>query len=197
MNDAQSSKESGIGFSRKVQIAIGTLVGTLTTAIGLTAVFFPDLFNLQKNRMPELQIEITSLEDAETLSAFMERNPKKIVKLDISVCSTLQTRCSAIRHEGNSLEFSDFPKDEDCPADDQRMMYGGTQFHFRDVDESDTKGQEAWLWDKFAHCKSGAADGVMRTSGYFLTPESAGFGQGWLVWMLSPVPERDVLLKDY
>lgn len=69
-------------FEKK--IIIGSVFGILTTILGTTAIFFPDLFNLQKNRIKEYTCELKNYNDAVNLFEFLDKNKDKIVTLTIN-----------------------------------------------------------------------------------------------------------------
>lgn len=71
-------------FEKKV--ILGSVGGFIATALGIIAVFFPSLFNLEKKTMEEINIFIKSQSDIDKLKKAIEKNSEKLVKLDISYC---------------------------------------------------------------------------------------------------------------
>lgn len=183
-----------VGGRRKLYVVLGSILGVTATIIGLIAVFFPDMFNLEKNTIAEFSVQVSKPDDSERLTKFLEANSKRIVKLDISICASLESRCGSIRQDDNSLVFADIPEGGECPGDG--LDGGGVRFNFYDSADGGGNGT-VWGWDKFAPCTSGSGEGVSVVSGYFLVPESSGYAMGWVEWMLSPISEKDVLLKKY
>lgn len=66
------------------KIIIGSVVGFIATAIGVIAVFFPSLFNLETKKINNFSIEITSCESAKKLFDFLKSHEDEIVSLNIS-----------------------------------------------------------------------------------------------------------------
>lgn len=77
------SKESKI-FQPK--IIIGSITSFIVAAVGVIAVFFPSLLNLEKKSMPEKVIFLRSQDSLEELYKFLEKNIGKPVKLSIGYC---------------------------------------------------------------------------------------------------------------
>ena len=75
-------------FQKK--IIIGSTMSFIATAIGIIAVFFPDLLNMQKEKVLEFSGKIDTKEDAHKLKKFLSDRfqDKKIFKLDIEICET-------------------------------------------------------------------------------------------------------------
>ena len=68
-------------FEKK--IIIGSIFGILTTIIGTIAIFFPDLFNLEKKKIIEFNGYLQSYDDAKKLYDFLLANDKSIIKLNL------------------------------------------------------------------------------------------------------------------
>lgn len=71
-------------FEKKV--ILGSIGGFITTALGIIAVFFPSVFNLEKKTMEEINIFIKSQADVDNLRKAIEKNQGKVVKLDVTYC---------------------------------------------------------------------------------------------------------------
>lgn len=71
-------------FEKKV--ILGSIGGFIATALGIIAVFFPSLFNLEKKTMEEINIFIKSQSDIDKLRSAIEKNRGKLVKLDVTYC---------------------------------------------------------------------------------------------------------------
>ena len=92
--------------SFKKKIIIGSVLGFVATAIGLVAVFFPSVFNLEKQRIEEKTFFLHTQRDADELFEWLKNKQDKIVKLIIVHC------CG---------EF-------DNTIGDDRLRYGETKF---------------------------------------------------------------------
>lgn len=71
-------------FQKK--IIIGSVAGFIASAIGITAVFFPSLFNLEKKTIDEYSITLSNCSDAHKLFDFLKDHQGKVVKLNIQYC---------------------------------------------------------------------------------------------------------------
>lgn len=73
-------------FQKK--IIIGSIMSFVATAVGVIAVFFPDLFNMQKKKMETLSLEIRNSKDFEVLDNFLQERmkDKKIFSLNVDLC---------------------------------------------------------------------------------------------------------------
>lgn len=91
-------------FQKK--IIIGSVLGFVATAIGLLAVFFPSVFNLEKQRIEEKTFFLHTRKSADELFEWLKNKQDKIVKLIIVHCSG---------------EF-------DNTIGDDRLRYGETKF---------------------------------------------------------------------
>lgn len=83
VNSNSSIQTRGIGRFFVKKIFIGSIVSFVVGAIGVTAIFFPSLFNLEKKKIQEFSITIKSQKDANELYNFLKTNKNKIVSLDI------------------------------------------------------------------------------------------------------------------
>lgn len=71
-------------FEKKV--ILGSIGGFITTALGIIAVFFPSVFNLEKKTMEEINIFIKSQADVDNLRKAIEKNQGEVVKLNVTYC---------------------------------------------------------------------------------------------------------------
>ncbi|TLD97315.1 hypothetical protein LS71_000735 [Helicobacter jaachi] len=71
-----------IKFEKKV--ILGSITSFLVAAIGIIAVFFPSVFNLEKKKMQELSITLKNADDALEIWKFLEKNQGKVVALNIN-----------------------------------------------------------------------------------------------------------------
>ena len=73
-------------FEKKV--IIGSLSSFLVAAVGFIAVFFPSLFNLEKQNVKELRLFLKDEKNFKALLDFLDKHKQKIVKLDITYCTS-------------------------------------------------------------------------------------------------------------
>ncbi|MGX3046106.1 hypothetical protein [Helicobacter sp. T3_23-1056] len=71
-------------FEKKV--IIGSVAGFIASAVGLIAVFFPSVFNLEKKSIAEKAMFIRTKQDMDKLWEFLSKNANKPVRLDIGYC---------------------------------------------------------------------------------------------------------------
>lgn len=73
-------------FEKKV--IIGSIMSFIATVVGVVAVFFPNLLNLQKEKIASFSSSINSKKEAQKLVSFLDKmaKEKKIFKLDIMIC---------------------------------------------------------------------------------------------------------------
>ena len=71
-------------FEKKV--IIGSVAGFVASAVGLIAVFFPSVFNLEKKSIAEKAMFIRTKQDMDKLWEFLSKNENKPVRLDIGYC---------------------------------------------------------------------------------------------------------------
>lgn len=78
-------------FEKK--IIIGSITSFIITAVGIIAIFFPDLFNLQKDKVISLTMDINTQEDVSKFQNFLLQRAKdgKIFKLDVCMPDFLWT----------------------------------------------------------------------------------------------------------
>lgn len=65
------------------KIIIGSVVGFIATAIGVIAVFFPSLFNLETKKINKFEISINDCNGAESLFNFLKNHEESIVDIEI------------------------------------------------------------------------------------------------------------------
>lgn len=70
-------------FEKKV--IVGSITSFIITAVGIVAVFFPDLLNLQKEKILSLTVDLDTQKDIEKFENFLNARVKdnKIFKLDV------------------------------------------------------------------------------------------------------------------
>lgn len=193
-----------IQFEKKV--ILGSVTSFIIAAIGVVAVFFPDLFNLQKKGIKEFNYEISDIKTAENFSKEMEKivgglntkEDKSLYHYNIKICAGAGYRLEndgyqtaenkkdntitylQVNHENGSLGFMSYTADED------RLNAGGEVYNFN-IPVS---------WDKNSNCGGVEADGASIIEGYAYYAGS-GFGQGIAEYMFTTINEKDIKLKDY
>jgi len=75
-----------IKFEKK--IIIGSITSFLLTAIGVIAIFFPNLFNLEKKSINIYQSSLENIDDVINLYEFLYKNQGRIVDIDINYTET-------------------------------------------------------------------------------------------------------------
>ena len=76
-------------FEKK--IIIGSITSFLATAIGIIAIFFPDLFNLQKEKIYKIQLDILTQDDIKQLQTFLDTRVKDDGIFELDICIPLDT----------------------------------------------------------------------------------------------------------
>ena len=92
------SKENKI-FQPKV--IIGSLTSFVVAAVGIIAVFFPSLLNLEKKSIAEKAIFLRSQDSLKELEEFLSKNVNKPVRLAIGYCN-VPSRTIVEDSKGNS-----------------------------------------------------------------------------------------------
>ena len=85
-------------FQKK--IIIGSVLGFVASAIGLVAVFFPSVFNLEKQRIEEKTIFLHTQKSADELFEWLKKKQESIVKLNLYYCS------GQVSEEGKYARFA-------------------------------------------------------------------------------------------
>jgi hypothetical protein len=174
---------------KRLLLALGSVFGCLASALGITAVFFPDALNLGKKQFATLSVQIDGVAEMELLEDFIQENRGNIVQLDLSICVHNKSQCPSIETQGSTLTFRYGDKHgEHCDGDQNTRMQGLT-FNFGEG--------KFWGWEKLGICKANNFTGVDRMSGHFLIPSESGFGMGWTEWSLSPISNNEIELKNY
>lgn len=68
------------------KVIIGSITSFVVAAVGIVAVFFPSLLNLEKKSIPEKEIFLHSKESLNELYKFLQKNEGKPVKLTLAHC---------------------------------------------------------------------------------------------------------------
>lgn len=96
-----------IKFEKKV--IIGSLFSFLATGVGIIAVFFPDLLNLQKEKIEELKMDVVRDQDVRKFHDFLTERSKdgKVFELDIIIPAPMYYRLNAVDGHGKKLDKFD------------------------------------------------------------------------------------------
>lgn len=73
------------------KIIIGSVVGFIATAIGVIAVFFPNLFNLEQKKIDNLTINLDSCNNIKIFYDFLKDHQGKVINLDLNYKFTNMT----------------------------------------------------------------------------------------------------------
>ena len=102
-------------FEKKVIIgSITSILGLIVTAITVTAIFFPNIFNLQKEKIETLSIGIKTDDDVKRFYDFISERIKdrKIFKLEAFVCDNSSRKIYTYKNTGelwgDNINFSVF-----------------------------------------------------------------------------------------
>lgn len=85
------------------KVIIGSIASFVVAAVGIIAVFFPNLFNLEKSSMGEGQFLLSEDESSHRkLWQFLEDNQGKVVQLEIAYCADFERmNFAATKNERN------------------------------------------------------------------------------------------------
>lgn len=124
-----------IKFEKKV--IIGSLFSFLATAVGIIAVFFPDLLNLQKEKMETFTMDIKKNEDVKKLNDFLEKKSKdgKFFELDVLVFDYHNPEFE------NNLFIGDYMEDGEIPI---LFWFGSDKKYPITVSDSDSEIMMNW-----------------------------------------------------
>lgn len=94
------------------KIIIGSIVGFISTAIAIIAVFFPSLFNLEKKDIVTYKETLVNVGDFIKLIDFLQKHQEEIVNLDLTYFE--KNRCfykSHYDYSNNNMGAYSFTKD--------------------------------------------------------------------------------------
>ena len=189
---------------KDILVISGSTLGFIATILGIVAVFYPDLLNLQKKTIDGFSMEAFDSTDAKNFDSFLYKNRNEIVKLDISICkskiATSTSSCTKITQDYNSLHFDFIGMDTNGnPACGKGESLKGMIFKFNDQDSQNINGKYSQIWteDNWDECIKMEGVGKYKISHYFLVPDKANFSQGWVYWTLTPIDAKELKLKNY
>lgn len=183
-------------------VVSGSTLGFVATLLGIVAVFYPDLLNLQKKTITSFAMEASNKKNAKAFDEFLYKNRNEIVKLDINICeTTINTlNCPKITHKDNNLSFDFIELNTNGSYSCGKGEHlEGMIFNFSDDNPtaSANRAPQVWEYDRWAECSSGRGTGTYKLSHHFLIPNEAEFSQGWVEWKLTPIDTKELKLKNY
>lgn len=102
-----------INFQPK--IIIGSVVGFIATAIGVIAVFFPSLFNLETKKIAEYQHNLNTDQDAINFINFLKEHQDGIVYLDLTYIEKIRYRDAYDKNGKIIIDYDDKFSNEIMP----------------------------------------------------------------------------------
>lgn len=183
-------------------VVSGSTLGFVATILGIVAVFYPDLLNLQKKTIANFIMEASNKTDAKAFDEFLYKNRSEIVKLDISICeATINTSsCPKIIQKSNGLSFDFIERSPNGNHSCGKSGHlEGMAFNFDDNKTIATNVSTAQTWkhDRWTECSKKEGTGIYKLSHHFLVPSEAEFSQGWVYWKLTPIDAKELKLKSY
>lgn len=142
------------------KIIIGSIFGFLTTIIGIIAIFFPSLFNLETKKIDTLTLNIDNCKNAENLFNFLKSHEDSIVSLNITY-----TEPEVFSSELNE-SYSPGSKDED-----KKNVYKAFNPEWLEITEKNTAS--LFGENKLFNVKS---DSRLYPYGQSFSRENGGFG---------------------
>ncbi|THJ36179.1 hypothetical protein E8K88_02635 [Lampropedia aestuarii] len=169
-------------------VAAGTF-GLLASTVGLIAVFFPSMLNLEKKAPEQLQTLIAKESDVLELETFLRKNVGRYVYLDLGICINYpENACPKIRQDaygidvqgcGNSTKYDSLSINPHSDTSDPIFLQTG-----------DLRDQ--CVWKEFDH----ASDGELVAAGYFYVPNNfENFPEGFQHWHINRSTEEIALGK--
>ncbi len=187
-----------IKFEKKV--ILGSVTSFVVAAIGFIAVFFPDLFNLQKKKIKEFSYEISDPQSAENFHKEIEKiiggqntkEDKDLHLYNIKICCVECQNGYKAKIEGEDAIVQLETNDElayNVFYDGSTMPDSGTTIYRFPAD--------MFGWDKWGKEEGkcyGKGTIIINGYAYYI---GSGFNQGITEFSFEKVDERDIKLKDY
>ena len=82
------------------KVIIGSITSFIVAAVGIIAVFFPSVFNLEKSTIKEKTMFLHAPESAGELFKFLKDNLDEIVKINILYCSGEDYKSGSFKRDG-------------------------------------------------------------------------------------------------
>lgn len=125
----------------------------------------------------ELELTVRDREGILRLDKFLEDNKGKVVRLSLVSCPELNLKCGQTQMTSSSLSYS--TNYESCDYDSE-LGEGITFYLGSDVENSvSSEDRDSSL------CNINKGISLLKSSGVYKVPDSAGWGQGWTEWILS------------
>lgn len=96
-----------MSISFQPKIIIGSVVGFIATAIGVIAVFFPSLFNLETKKIAEYQHSLNTDQDAINFIKFLKEHQDSIVNLDLTYIEKIRYRDAYDKNGKIIIDYDD------------------------------------------------------------------------------------------
>lgn len=211
-------------FQKK--IIIGSIMSFIATAIGVIAVFFPDLLNMQKEKINEYSVFLNNDKSIIDLATFLDKNVDKVIKLNISYCSVGRNGDVFSEVEKINDKISVYGKVEDGGTELPSSRTGGTIFIQTYSIKNDLLGDRLqlvvednenkrksqsyyWTYDSagyrdlnkpyLKYCSNNIYDGVPdmgELSGIFFLTYGEPL-ESTISYSLEPLSKADLKLKNY
>lgn len=124
------------------KIIIGSVIGIIASAIGIIAVFFPSLFNLETKKIADYNYTLNNLDDAKRLIKFLQDHQDSIVHLDLTYIEQQRYR-DAIDKNGNVIiDWDDKFSNEILP--DGALDTGVKKENLNDSCSGELEGKESY-----------------------------------------------------
>lgn len=206
-------------FQKK--IIIGSVLGFVATAIGLVAVFFPSVFNLEKQRIEEKTFFLHTQKSADELFEWLKNKQDKIVNLAIFHCNGFimdeymqeQDMRETRFGEPNEYNFPPFWINSEIYLGPDAANYmrenGFIQLGHIDVTINFPKIQKDAVYEYYVSAVSGdkELDKKMRQICGSLKQKVSGLwgtfyvnvenGDGLIIFTLDPMSKKDLKLRNY
>lgn len=110
-------------FEKKV--IIGSVVSFIATAVGIVAVFFPDLLNLQKEKIKNLKIDLVTQNDIDKFKSFLNERVKDGGIFELDVCVLVDTAYTHLNAQ-SYIDETAGPND----GNDIRLIFADKKYKF-------------------------------------------------------------------
>lgn len=146
-------------FEKKIYI--GSVIGVIATIIGIVAIFFPSIFNLEKKKFVEFELVLKNKNDGDRLQNFLNERAedKKLFKLNVSICNNSEDKKD--KNEFNELT--------EMLNNDGEIIYGYPVRYSSTIEIPDVKTSYFPLIYP-ATTKQELLDGYVNVLDYYLIP---------------------------
>lgn len=118
------------------KVIIGSITSFIVAAVGVVAVFFPDLFNLQKKNLNEAEFMVLNDANREEVWKFVESHQGKAIKLTLGFCPNkdkTDVGASPIDEKSKSYALTQMVKKRNEWTDVELKQGGGTLESFMET----------------------------------------------------------------